>query len=305
MDIDQAHLHFQSSSLWLLNAILGLVMFGIAIDLKWSDFRHILDAPRAPLIGLAGQFVLLPAITFVLCWVLHPAPSVALGMILVAACPGGNLSNFLTYLGKGNAALSVSMTMMSTVVALFMTPFNLSFWGSMYPDTAALLHEIRLDPVEVLITVCMILGLPLVAGVIFANRLPKVAERLHKPFKFGAVGFFLLFLVVVFTQNFDVFRNYIGWVAIAVILQNAIALSTSYAAARAARLPVADARAISLEVGIQNSALALSLIFTFFDGLGGMAVVAGFWGVWHVISGMSLAFLWSRNPPLETVPEGV
>lgn len=302
MHIDQAQLNFQSESLWLLNIILGLVMFGIAIDLKWKDFRHVIDAPRAPLIGLAGQFFLLPAITFGLVWILRPAPSVALGMILVAACPGGNLSNFLTYLGKGNAALSVSMTMLSTVTALVMTPFNLSFWGSLYPDTATLLHEIRLDPVDVLITVSMILGIPLVAGVAFANRFPKAADRLHKPFKFGSVAFFLLFLAIVFSQNVDIFTNYMGWVALAVVLQNGIALSSAYGAARIARLPEMDARAIALEVGIQNSALALSLIFTFFDGLGGMAVVAGFWGIWHIVSGMSLALLWSRRTPpaLET-----
>lgn len=303
MHIDEAQLNFQGESLWLLNIILGVIMFGIAIDLKSKDFRALLDRPRAPIIGLFGQFLLLPALTFALVWALRPAPSVALGMMLVAACPGGNLSNFLAYLGRGNAALSVGMTMISTLAALVMTPFNLAFWARLYPDTAAILLEVRLEPFDVFLTVSVILGVPLLAGLAFARRFPRAADRLHTPFKIGGVGFFLAFLAMVFSQNTNIFLDYVGWVGLAVVLQNALALGFGYGAARLARLPVADCRAICMEVGIQNSALALSLIFAFFGGIGGMAVVAGFWGIWHIMTGMALALFWSRRPQPDAPPQ--
>ncbi len=297
MGVDAIQLNFDPSSLWLLNGILALIMFGVSLDLKWSDFKALAVAPRGPVIGLCAQFVLLPALTFGLTRLLNPEPSIALGMILVAACPGGNLSNFVTWLSKGNAALSVCMTAVSTAAAIVMTPLNLSFWGSMHPDTAALMNAVSLDPVDVLLTVGLILGLPLVAGIAFARQFPRAAARMKKPFKWASIAFFLTFVTVVFSQNYANFLEAIGAIAIAVFLHNAMALSTGYGLATLARCPERDRRAVAIEVGIQNSALGLTLIFNFFGGLGGMALIAGWWGVWHIISGMSLAAYWARFTP--------
>ena len=108
--IDEIRLAFNPASLMILNVILGVLMFGVALDIKVADFRRIARDPRGPLVGLGAQFLLLPGLTFLLTLILDPPPSVALGMILVAACPGGNISNFMTYLARGNAALSVGMT---------------------------------------------------------------------------------------------------------------------------------------------------------------------------------------------------
>jgi BASS family bile acid:Na+ symporter len=302
VDVDAARLYFQGESMWLLNAIIGLIMFGVALDIRVDDFRRIAAAPRGPAIGLLSQFFVLPAFTFLLTRVLDPAPSIALGMILVASCPGGNLSNFFTHLAGGNAALSVSMTAVSTLAAIVMTPFNVAFWGGLHPDTAAILRRVQLDPVQLTLTVLVILGIPLAAGMLAARHWPRLAARLQKPFKVGSVAFFILFVGYVFFQNYAVFTEYIGWVAFAVILHNAMALAAGYAVARVARLSARDTRAVSLEVGIQNSALGLTLIFGFFGGLGGMALIAGAWGIWHVIAGLALAGIWSRWPA-ERVPE--
>lgn len=293
--------------MWLLNAIIGLIMFGVALDLRVADFVRIAKSPRGPVIGLIAQFLLLPALTFLLTRILDPMPSIALGMILVASCPGGNLSNFITHLAGGNAALSVSMTAVSTLAAVVMTPLNLAFWGSLSAETAAILHAIALDPVQLALTVLLILGIPLVVGMTVARRWPRLAYKLHNPFKYGSVAFFVIFVGIVFSQNFQIFMQYIGWVAFAVLLHNALALATGYTLGRLGGCEARDNRAISIEVGIQNSALALTLIFTFFGGLGGMALVAGWWGIWHVVAGLTLASFWSRRPlenPASPLPSG-
>lgn len=292
--IDDARLVFDAGGMWVLNAIIGLIMFGIALDLRPADFKRLLLQPKGPLIGLTAQFLLLPAATFLMVWIIRPHPSIALGCLIVAACPGGNLSNFVTYLAKGNAALSLTMTAVSTAAALVMTPLNVSFWGSLLPETAAIMREVAVDPLEILAVITLILGIPLCAGMAFAYRFPNAADKLHKPFKWGAILFFLAFVAFVFTRNWALFVEYIGWIAGIVLLQNLLAFGVGYALARAGRLAPRDRRAVTIEVGIQNSALALVLIFTFFDGLGGMALIAGWWGIWHIIAGLTLAGLWAR-----------
>lgn len=295
--LDAIHLNFNPATLTLLNVILGIVMFGIALDLKLDDFKMILQFPKAILIGLCAQFVLLPALSFLLVSALAPAASMALGMLLVAACPGGNISNFLTYFARGNTALSVGMTAFSTATALVMTPLNFAFWGSLYPPAQALLRKIALNPLDLMATVFLLLGLPLALGLLLAHRHPRLAAAAKKPMKILSLIFFGGFVIAALLANWDNFVNHVGRVAMAVMLQNALALLGGYVVAVMARLPEADRRAVAIETGIQNSGLGLLLIFNFFDGLGGMALVAAWWGIWHILSGSTLAWLWSRRPP--------
>lgn len=300
--VDEIQLNFSPAGLTVLNVILGLVMFGVALDLRTEDFKRVVRLPRAPLIGLVAQFLLLPAVTFGLTQLIDPIPSIALGMIMVAACPGGNISNFIAHIAGGNAVLSISMTAISTVGAIVMTPFNLALWGGMDPETDAILTAVALDPVRMFATIFLILGLPLALGMTLAAKRPALATRLRKPFKVSSLLFFGAFVAIALAVNFGHFLNYVGFVAVAVAVHNATALALGYGSARLLGLPPFDARAIAVEVGIQNSGLALILIFTFFGGLGGMALVAAWWGVWHVIAGLSLAWFWSRRPvphPLE------
>jgi len=292
--IDQALLSFSPASLLVLNCILGLVMFGVALDLGVEDFRRAVRRPLGPAVGLLCQFLLLPALTWVLARLLNAPPSVALGMILVASCPGGNVSNFITHFGRGDTALSVTMTAISTAAAIVMTPLNLAFWGGLHPSTAAVLEDVALDPLDLLVTVLILLGIPLVVGMLVAAKVPRAAAKMRKPFKIGSLVFFGLFIAVAFSSNFDHFLAFIAMVFVPVLLQNAMALGTGWGLARAVRLKPAEARAVSIEVGIQNSGLGLVLVFTFFGGLGGMAVIAAWWGIWHIIAGLSLAWFWSR-----------
>ncbi|MBI4990400.1 MAG: bile acid:sodium symporter family protein [Rhodocyclales bacterium] len=296
-EMDLVRLNFNPQSLWALNFIIGLVMFGVALDLKVEDFKAVLTSPKPVLIGMLGQFVLLPAFSFLLVLAIRPTPSIALGMMLVAACPGGNISNFLTHYAKGNTALSITMTALSTAVAIFMTPLNLSLWGGLHPQASGILKEVALDPLEMLLAVFLLLGLPMAVGMWTGYRFPNFVARAHKPVKIFSLGVFGLFVIGALAANWRYFLDYVGFVVFAVFLHNGLALLTGYFAAKAAGLPERDRRAVSIEVGIQNSALGLILIFNFFDGLGGMAIVTAWWGIWHIISGLTVATFWSRRDP--------
>jgi BASS family bile acid:Na+ symporter len=216
--------------------------------------------------------------------------------MMVAACPGGNFSNFLAHHAKANAALSVSMTAISTALAIVMTPANLTFWGSRTAGTAAILREVDLDPFDLFKTILIILGIPLVAGMLVASKRPALAARFRRPMKIFSLTAFGLFIVGALAANWQHFLQNVGYVAFAVVLHNAMGLALGYWTGRGLGCHRYDSRAISIEVGIQNSALALVLIFGFFDGLGGMAIIAAGWGVWHLISGLTVATYWSRHP---------
>lgn len=292
--IDQVTLNFNAQGLFVINLAIGIMMLGVALDLKLEDFKKILLAPKAPAIGMIAQFLLLPAFTYLLTLIIRPAPSIALGMILVAACPGGNLSNIVTYLAKGNCAVSISMTAMSTAAAMVMTPLNLSLWGSLNPATAKILTQVSLSPKDVFFTIFFILGIPLIVGIQVSRIFPGLADRVRKPFKIFSLIFFITIVAGALATNWQNFVHYVGAVVFAVFLHNAMALLIGYWSARAGKLPEADCRAVSIEVGIQNSALGLVLVFNFFGGLGGMAIVVAWWGIWHIIAGLSAAFLFAR-----------
>ncbi|NDW45063.1 bile acid:sodium symporter family protein [Ruegeria sp. PrR005] len=293
--IDDILLNFSPASLMLLNAILAVVMFSIAIDLTVEDFRRLSRGPKPVLVGLFSQFVVLPVLTFALVWVTAPRPSIALGLILVAACPGGNISNFITHRAGGNAALSVSMTAFATVGAIIMTPANIALWGSLYPPTRAILQETRIDPVQIAITVGLMLILPLILGVVLNMRRPSLTARLRRPLQLVSMGIFIAFIILALAANWGFFLSFAGAVAGLVILHNALALGGGWVVATLTRLSPYDRRAVTFETGIQNSGLGLVLIFAFFQGLGGMAVAAAFWGIWHAISGLGLAMIMSRT----------
>jgi len=294
--IDQVRLNFNPQGLFVINAAIGLMMLGVALELKLEDFKRIFIAPKAPAIGLATQFILLPAFTFLLTLILRPPPSIALGMILVAACPGGNLSNIVTYLARGNCAVSVSMTAVSTAAAIFMTPLNLTIWGSLNPHTAQILRKVSLSPFDVFVNIFIILGIPLIAGLTVSHYFPSLVQKVRKPFKIFSLIFFLGIVAAALVANWHYFLNYVGLVFFGVLIHNALALNLGYWCGRLLGLNEQDTRAVSIEVGIQNSGLGLVLVFTFFEGLGGMAIITAWWGIWHIIAGLTAAFIFSRRP---------
>jgi bile acid:Na+ symporter, BASS family len=301
--IDQVQLSFNPQTLTLLNIVLGLVMFGVALELKVADFRAALKTPKALALGLLGHHILFPAMTYVLIWILQPLPSIALGMILVSSCPAGHISNFLVHFARGNTALSVSVSALSTAVALFMTPLNFAFWGNLHPITSGLMKQVAMSPWEMLEVVVLLLGVPLVLGMWVAHRFPMFAQRVQKPMKILSLLVLAGFIVGALAANFKHFLSYIHVVVLVVFIHNLLALVTGYGLSAALGLPERDRRAITFEMGIQNSGLGLILIFNFFNGLGGMAIVTAWWGIWHIVAGMTLATFWRRRLPADTTPQ--
>jgi len=292
-NIDDVVLNFDSGSLFLLNILLGFIMFGVALDLKFEDFKRILLDPKGSIIGLLSQWLLLPLITLIIIAIFEPMPSIALGMLLVAACPGGNISNFICKLAGGNAALSVSLTALSTSAAIVMTPFSFSFWSSFIPRTDQLQSAISLNVWDMFSTIIYIILIPVSLGVLFNKWQPAITQKIRKPINALSIIIFSAFVVIAFYKNADHFTNYIQIIFFLVLLHNGAAFLGAYWFGRSVGLPEADRKAVAIETGIQNSGLALILIFNFFDGLGGMAIVAGWWGIWHIVSGMVLAYFWS------------
>ncbi|WNJ20804.1 bile acid:sodium symporter family protein [Pontibacter sp. G13] len=295
---DGVQLNFSPTGLFILDITLCFIMFGVALDLRVGDFLRVIQSPQKPLLGLLSQWLVLPALTFGLVWILKPCPSMALGMFLVAACPGGNISNFMASLAKGNVALSVSLSAISTMGAIVMTPLNFAFWASKYPPAAELLREIELNPWDVVLKIVMILGLPLLAGMFTAHRFEAFAKKISKPIRRASIVIFGGYVVAALASNFDFFLQYVHYIILIVFVHNLIALLSGYGIGLAAKLPEQDRRTLSIETGIQNSGLALVLIFShIFDGLGGMAMIAAMWGIWHILSGLTISFIWAKREP--------
>lgn len=293
-ELDSVRLNFSPDDLLLLNLALALIMYGVALDLKVKDFSYLVKHPKPFFLGILSQFIFLPLVTYMLVWIMSPPPSVALGMFLVAACPGGNVSNFLSNLAKGNTALSVSLTGFSSIASMVFTPLNFALWASFYPPTQELLREISLDFYEVFMTVVLILGMPLILGIFTKSVAPLFAEKAKKILQPLSILIFAAFVVIAFAGNFDLFIQYIAIIFGWVLAHNSVALGTGLLTGILGKLPLPDIKTLSIETGIQNSGLGLVLIFTYFDGLGGMAIITALWGIWHLISGMGIAVVWRK-----------
>jgi BASS family bile acid:Na+ symporter len=294
-ELDSIKISFSPQTVVVLNIILALVLFGIALELKKADFTSLLKNKKSAAAALFSHFVILPVITFLLVKIIQPPASVALGMLLVGACPGGNMSNLFTHLAKGNTALAVSITSVSHLLAIVLTPLNFSFYGNLYPPAAGLLKEIHLSPADVFQTVAIIIILPLIAGIALRSLKPFWAEKILPVMKKFTVVAVVVFISAAFAANAKVFAQTFTTIFPIVFVHNALALTCGFSFARLLQLPFADCKTIAFETGVQNSGLGLILIFSFFNGMGGMAIVAATWGVWHLISGALLGFWWGRK----------
>ncbi len=294
-ELDDVVINFNSQGLWVLNIALAVIMFGVALNITLNDFKQLLKEPKSVLVGILSQFFLLPAFTFLLVNILQPKPSIALGMIMVAACPGGNISNFFTHLAKGNTALSVSLTAFATFLAMIMTPFNFQFYGSLYEPTSQIIKSVEMNPFELVKLVLLILGIPLFIGMYLRSKKPKLSMYLSKILKPLSILVFVVIVIIAFSNNIDVFNQYIDHVLLIGISHNILALLLGLMVAKLFRLSRKDQKTLTIETGIQNSGLGLLLIFTFFNGIGGMAILAAFWGIWHIVSGLTLATYWSTR----------
>lgn len=286
---------FQMSptALVLLNAVLAFMMFGVSLGLRPADFGAVLRRPVAPVTGLIAQFLLLPALTCLATYLLDVSPGLALGMILVSCCPGGTFSNVMTWIGRASVATSVSMTAVSSLAAVVMAPLNFALYGSLNPHTRELLQEIALPAESMITLVLLVLALPMLVGMVVGAHFPNFVRASERYFRTASLLVFLLFVVISFSKHWETALQVAGAVLLLVVAHNALAFWIGDVSGRVMRLPVAERRAVTMEVGIQNSGLALAILFTFYPGAGEMLVVAGFWGVWHLVGGLALAGIWN------------
>ena len=293
--IDDIKINFDTNGLWILNIAIAVIMFGVSLGISINDFKRLFKKPKILFVGVLSQFILLPAATFLAILLIEPHPSFALGMLMIAACPGGNVSNFFSKMAGGNAALSVSLTAFANAVCIFMTPFNLQFWGSLYPPTNAILETVSLDWLSLLELVSLILGVPLLLGMLIKHHHSEIAHKVEKILKPLSMLVFIALIGIAFSQNLEVFANHIHHVIFLVIFHNIFAFILGFYTAKSFGLNYQDTKTIAMETGIQNGGLGLLLIFGFFDGLGGMALLAAFWGIWDVFSGIALASYWGKK----------
>ena len=294
-EVDNLIVNFNRDSAFILNLSLGVIMFSVALGLTLDDFKRVLKSPKSVFLGLLSQFFLLPLITFLLINLIDPIPSIALGMFMVAACPGGNVSNFMSSVANANVALSVSLSAVATALAVFLTPINFAFWSGLYEPTSGLLAEINVSKWEMIRTVCIIMGVPLIIGMWFRSKYYDLTLRIERPIRIIALVIFGIIVITALYLNFDAFWANLYYVLFIVLGHNFLALLTGFSVGKGFQLPWRDVKSLSIETGIQNSGLGLLLIFTFFNGLGGMALVAAWWGIWHLISGLSLSYYWKNR----------
>ena len=300
MNPDDIVLNFNPSTLVILNVVLGLIMLGVALDVTIDDFKVVVRKPKPMVIAIIAQLLVLPAVTFGLTLILPVTASMALGMILVACCPPGNISQVLTHRSGGNVALSVSMTAVSNLIYIFVLPFSVAFWGSLRPDTKALLHVVALNGWQMLLEILLVIGLPFAVGLAVRHRLPRLATRIQPFVKWFSLLALLGFIVAALAGNWTYFVAFLGLIVLAVTIHDAVPLAIGWTTAAVGGLGTRERKAMTFEVGIRNAGLGLGLIFTFFGGLGGMAIVAGWWGIWDIVAGLVVAALWARHTRVRT-----
>ena len=299
--LDSVQLNWNPETTVALNFAIAFIMFGVALGLVKENFIELFKNPKPTLTGIFSQFVLLPLFTFILVWLFNPLPGLALGMILVAACPGGNLSNFFSSIGKGNVALSISLTVAASFLAVILTPLNFEFWGGMLSNTTPLLKKVNINFLEMMRLVFTTIALPLVLGFVFKTKFPSLTSKIIKPIKYISFVILMGIIVLAFASNYELFLEYYHLIIALVLIHNALALAIGYYFSRIMKVSAQDTRSITIETGIQNSGLGLLIIFSVFNGQGGMALIAAWWGIWHIISGLAISQYFayqSRKPVL-------
>ena len=282
-------IQYDTSQQWILNITLALMVLGLALDLHPKDFLKVFKAPKAPAIGLIAQFLLLPAFTCALTLILDLPAGIELGMILIAACPGGALSNIITHLSGGNTALSISITAISSTVAIVMLPLNFIFWSGFNPVANQLLLDVNISGIDILMSLLVVLALPLLLGFVIQSLAPNFSKLLHHWLKYLSLIALVLFILLAVIKNQEHFLSHFWLLIFAVMAHNGLALLLGYGAATIGSLSVPDKKAVTLEVGMQNSSLAIAIVFTQFNGEYGMALISAFWGTWHIVSGLIFA----------------
>jgi BASS family bile acid:Na+ symporter len=294
--VDTLHLHFNPNQMFILNIAMAFLMFSVALDVRPSDFRKVVDFPKSVGVGLLAQYLLFPLLTLGIIAVFKPPVSVSLGMVLVSMCPSGNMTNFLVHFARANVALSVTLNAIIILSATFITPAGFVFWSKFVPESAALRQSFELNFMEMAQIILALIVVPLLFGMFLNAKRPGFVAAIRPWVQRLSLVIFFTILVLALLGNSDNLLNFLGFVFILVAVHNAVALANGYFLGRLFRLPELDSRTLAFEAGVHNTALGLILIFKFFGGLGGMALVAAWWGIWDLVTGMGLAWYWQRSP---------
>lgn len=293
-ELESFRLNFSDGSLLVLNLCIAFIMFSVALSLKTEHFTMLVKKPRSMVIGLVSQLLILPLLTLLIILLFDISLSIGLGMILVSVCPGGNVSNFYTMMAKGNTALSVSLTAIVTCLSIFSIPYFFGLWsGLVYNEAAEISLEVSVT--EMVTAVFLVMGIPLIIGILFATRFPDITRKVQKPAKWVSYLILIGFLAFAVAQNVNAFAKYAGDIFLIVVGHNLVSFSGAYLWATLMKCPKPDRKSITIETGIQNATIAFGLVFAFFGGNGAMAIVAGMWGIWHLIAGAGLAAIFSRQ----------
>lgn len=266
--------------------ILGIIMLGMGMTMTVDDFKGVLQSPKAVLIGVVAQFVVMPGLAFILCKLFNLPPEIAVGVILVGCCPGGTASNVITYMAKGNVALSVACTSISTLLAPVLTPAIFYLLASQW---------LKIDAASMFISILQVVLLPIVIGLILRTWLKRQVESYIQVMPLvSVIAIVAIVAAIIGGSKAAIFQSGLLILAV-VILHNGLGYLLGFTAARFFKLPYADSKAIAVEVGMQNSGLGVALAAVHFAASPITAVPSAIFSLWHNISGPALATYWASK----------
>lgn len=266
--------------------ILGIIMLGMGMTMTVDDFKGVLQSPKAVLIGVVAQFVVMPGLAYVLCKLFNLPPEIAVGVILVGCCPGGTASNVITYMAKGNVALSVACTSVSTLLAPILTPAIFYLLASQW---------LKIDAASMFISILQVVLLPIVIGLILRTWLKRQVESYIQVMPLvSVIAIVAIVAAIIGGSKAAILQSGLLILAV-VILHNGLGYLLGFTAARFFKLPYADSKAIAIEVGMQNSGLGVALAAVHFAASPITAVPSAIFSLWHNISGPALATYWASK----------
>ncbi len=293
--IDALQIRFNADQMFVLNIAMAFLMFSVALDVQLRDFKKVIQFPRSVGVGLLAQYLVFPVLTIGIIALFKPPVSVSLGMVLVSMCPSGNMTNFLVHFAKANVALSVTLNAIIILLAALITPAGFLFWSNYVPEASALRSQFEIGFLDMALIIFQLILLPLALGMALHSRFPEKIAIIRPWVQRLSLLIFFSILVLALMGNRDNIVNYLGAIFGLVAVHNLVALATGYGLGRLFKIPEMDSRTLAFETGVHNTALGLLLIFKFFNGLGGMALIAAWWGIWDLITGMALAARWRKT----------
>lgn len=296
MPIDQLKFELDPKFQIIIGLMTAVMVFSVGLDLRVDHFREQLKRPKAIIVGVIGQYGMVPALGYLIARYWVDTPSVALGLILITAVPGGSMSNFMTSLARGNIATSVSLTGVTTLMCVVVTPLVFGFWASLHPATAKLLSQVGIDPKKLILMFTITLAIPIIGGMVLLARRPATAARI-RPWLRGISLALALFVVIFGTAtNYKLLAAVFGEAVAPVTTCCVVAILLGWIVTRAVGLPAGDRRALTIEMGGQNPGVAIGMSLVFFPTLAGSAITAVVWGVIQPFPILALVAVWNRMP---------